>query len=381
LKITGTVIDAQSGNYLENSKISFINDLTFLSLTNSNGKYSDTIRKGSTKIEVFKSGYHPFIFEKDLQNDTTIDFALLKSNPYNFEIDIPLDFSFSGDADWIRDNTTAFDSSYSLKSGAINDNQTSTLELTANTETGKIFFYKKVSSDTLADSLIFYIDNVKIDAWSGEDDWSLEGFDITAGNHTFKWEYKKDASNSAGNDCAWIDYLDLPTSLPNTYTISFSVKDGSTSNPIEGANVYLIGYGKKVSDASGNASFENIYETTNTDSINYSVTYKGYYDETGYLQILGTTNQVVNMQLYPHNIIKKTSIFKIYPNPAQNFITVETNTNIGNLYIFDLNGKCVSSNKIISNNSIIDVSQLQKGIYILKYIQNNSIQVKKMIKN
>ncbi|MEA3450347.1 MAG: M14 family zinc carboxypeptidase, partial [Bacteroidota bacterium] len=346
--VNGTAIDAQTGTIIENAKISFINDTVFTKYSDISGNYYDTIYSGLNTIEVFKTGYHPILLSENIVNDTVIDFAMLASTPFNFEQDIDVDFSFSGDGDWTRDNTVAFDSLYSLKSGAITDNQTSTLQLTANTEAGKIFFYKKVSSDSLSDSLKFFIDGTFQKGWTGEDDWSLEGFDISAGNHTFSWTYKKDASGSAGNDCAWIDYIDLPTALPNTYSVSFNIKDGSTANVIEGANVYLLGYGKKISDASGNVSFVDVYETTNTNSINYTITNKGYYDETGDLQILGPTNEVINMQINPNNIVEKASVFKIYPNPAQNFITLETDTDTGSLYIFDLNGKCILSNNIIS---------------------------------
>ena len=69
---------------------------------------------------------------------------------------------------------------------------------------------KKVSSESGYDYLKFFIDNVEIDSWSGEDDWSLETYGISPGTHQFKWEYAKDFSVSSGADAAWIDDVVFP---------------------------------------------------------------------------------------------------------------------------------------------------------------------------
>ncbi|MEZ5196598.1 MAG: PKD domain-containing protein [Bacteroidales bacterium] len=43
--------------------------------------------------------------------------------------------------------------------------------------------------------------------------WQKVSYPVTAGNHTFKWEYEKDFSISTGSDCAWIDYIELPNTV------------------------------------------------------------------------------------------------------------------------------------------------------------------------
>ncbi len=380
--VKGSVIDAQTGNFLKDTKIFFKSDSVFENLTDTEGKYFDTIHHNLNTISVFKSGYQPILFDKILLNDTLIDFALLKSNPYSFEHGIPSEFTFSGNAAWTRDSTNAFDSLCSMKSGAIADNQSSIMQLSINTQKGKIYFYKKVSSDTLPDSLIFYIDDIKQQAWTGEDNWSLESFDISAGNHVFKWVYKKNSSGSAGNDCAWIDYVNLPSIEPNTYDVSFSVKDSLSAEPIKGAKIFLTGYGEKLSDALGTATFPSVYETRDTNALSYFVSSDGYFDKTGTLQIHQSINKVINLSSKTvNNNVDIKKIFVIYPNPAQNFITIETDTAPGNLYFFDINGKCVLIKNINSKNTIVAVNNLQKGIYIIKLISDSKIYVAKMIKD
>jgi hypothetical protein len=122
------------------------------------------------------------------------------------------EWSFNGDAEWVIDDATYYEGSYSAKSGSIVDEQTSTLVISINVTTDdQISFYRKVSSESNYDYLRFYIDGVQIDEWSGEVDWEEVSFPITAGEHTFTWSYEKDYSVSNGDDCAWVDYIVFPS--------------------------------------------------------------------------------------------------------------------------------------------------------------------------
>jgi len=117
----------------------------------------------------------------------------------------------NGNAFWQIDNTNAYEGAYCAKSGDIDNSQSSSLLISFNIiADGTISFYKKVSSEATYDFFEFYIDNTKVGSWSGEIDWSFESFDVTTGEHTFKWKYIKDSYVSSGDDCAWIDYIVFP---------------------------------------------------------------------------------------------------------------------------------------------------------------------------
>ena len=118
-----------------------------------------------------------------------------------------LDWQTSGHALWHVVSDIYNQGSYSAKSGDINDSQTSTLEITQDGPAGTISFYRKVSSESNYDYLRFYIDDVELDQWSGNWDWSMFSYPISAGQHTFKWSFTKDFSLSSGSDCGWIDDL------------------------------------------------------------------------------------------------------------------------------------------------------------------------------
>ena len=119
----------------------------------------------------------------------------------------------TGDEDWIIVEADPYEGTYTARSGAITDNETSTMRLNLQVDmAGQVSFFRKVSSENNYDYLRFYIDDVLQDSWSGTVDWSEVSYDVTAGIHTFRWTYYKDGSASTDEDCAWVDYIVFPAS-------------------------------------------------------------------------------------------------------------------------------------------------------------------------
>ena len=159
---------------------------------------------------------HVVDFVLQLSGDTYTDSVMFSLTiGLKFEDFEKADFSsypwqMSGVQSWVI-NTTAFEGSYSAKSGAISDNQLSSMSVTINDLiTGTISFHYKVSSESSWDLLKFYIDDIEKGAWSGTIDWTLAEYAINNGDHTFRWTYSKDGNTSSGNDCGWIDYIVFP---------------------------------------------------------------------------------------------------------------------------------------------------------------------------
>ncbi len=99
---------------------------------------------------------------------------------------------------------------YSANAGAIDHDQSTTLQVTLDCVSGNITFYRKVSSELGYDYLKFYIDGAEKGKWSGEEDWAQVSFGVTAGTRIFEWTYSKDGSESEGSDTAWIDDIVFP---------------------------------------------------------------------------------------------------------------------------------------------------------------------------
>ncbi len=71
-------------------------------------------------------------------------------------------------------------------------------------------------------------------------------------------------------------------------------------------------------------------------------------------------------------------IVKAYPNPAKSFIIVELNDNIGEndkfqVQIFDMNGKQQLNIGINSNMNLINCNNLNKGMYVLKVVDDKKV--------
>jgi len=75
------------------------------------------------------------------------------------------------------------------------------------------------------------------------------------------------------------------------------------------------------------------------------------------------------------------TFFTLYPVPATDLITVETSHPKGSwLSISYINGMEISKQQISGTKTQIDISQLKKGIYLVKLITGKSVLVKKLVK-
>jgi len=131
-----------------------------------------------------------------------------------------------GNANWAIATDMVNGGTFSAKAPvAIGDNQSSFLEVTLTVELGSICFFRKVSSEQSFDFLKFFIDGVEKGSWSGELPFAREAFPVTAGIHTFRWEYIKDFMVSSGQDTTWIDDISFPLPPPGTAAV-FRVEKG-----------------------------------------------------------------------------------------------------------------------------------------------------------
>jgi hypothetical protein len=73
-----------------------------------------------------------------------------------------------------------------------------------------------------------------------------------------------------------------------------------------------------------------------------------------------------------------SSKLSIYPNPANEFVQISTNESITGIEVYNLIGKRVISSSKLENNRI-DVSNLSKGVYVLKVMSNDLVGSRKII--
>jgi hypothetical protein len=206
----------------------------------------DALEKGSANELVFRVQAHPSQFNEAWLNaiiqvsdgirQTTLD-TLLPYGGFNESFDPEYfnshDWQMSGDADWTITNEEAYIGDYSARSGNITHNQSSSMSITQTTQATEIIFYRKISSEASYDKLHFYIDDEDLAEWSGIKHWGEERFSVPQGTHTFKWSYIKDHSVHFGDDCVWVDEINI---LPGHTAIAYS---GGTITGCAGESVLI----------------------------------------------------------------------------------------------------------------------------------------------
>ncbi len=85
----------------------------------------------------------------------------------------------------------------------------------------------------------------------------------------------------------------------------------------------------------------------------------------------------LTVSVYDADIVN-TINSKIYPIPAGDFLNISTDRNV-NIYIYDISGKIIHSS-IVNGYSKINVSLLNRGVYLIKFVFENKITCKKFIK-
>jgi uncharacterized surface protein with fasciclin (FAS1) repeats len=90
---------------------------------------------------------------------------------------------------------------------------------------------------------------------------------------------------------------------------------------------------------------------------------------------------VIDAVLLPTTNISvvETVTFEVYPNPASDYIQINSNIDNGWLSIRDIAGRVVTEMNNVGPNDRIDVSSFESGIYLVTIKNGNSFSTKKLI--
>ncbi len=70
----------------------------------------------------------------------------------------------------------------------------------------------------------------------------------------------------------------------------------------------------------------------------------------------------------------------VYPNPAQDFVKIQSENNMQSVELYDLRGRLISNETVGIQNHEINISDLSKGVYLLKIKTNNSTETIRLVK-
>ena len=97
----------------------------------------------------------------------------------------------------------------------------------------------------------------------------------------------------------------------------------------------------------------------------------------------GSSNK--SQQIIEEKVLDEKRVFtcQVYPNPSERILNIEYRSSakrLSSASIFDLNGKKLSEKQIGSGHHILNISNLNKGIYILKITDGRDTIIKKIVK-
>ncbi|MDO8952850.1 MAG: sugar-binding protein [Draconibacterium sp.] len=178
--------------------------------------------------------------------------------------------------------------------------------------------------------------------------------------------------------------VDMDTIGKNTYLWEFAIKNYNASfniNNPEASRVFLshnknMGFAIAYCDNDETTSRENFIGSMVMTSATANNMYKNA-DHFGLMILIdpemSTMTELNNLQ---------TGV-KIYPVPAQNYLTIETspaNQNKNSVSILTVTGQIVKSESYIENVRQINIEDLNAGIYLVKVIQGNNYFSKIILK-
>ena len=73
--------------------------------------------------------------------------------------------------------------------------------------------------------------------------------------------------------------------------------------------------------------------------------------------------------------------FVLYPNPATNELTIESKTAIESVSITNMLGQNVLNSATSNAIEVVDISNLQSGVYLIKVASEGQTSTKRFVKN
>lgn len=333
-------------------------------------------------------------------------------NCEGFDNGLPDTYEMADSADWVRVSGISVTGDYSMKSGVITHNQSSSIVLNFTAvRAGQVSFFYKTSTENKYDWLNFYIDGQIVDRWSGLHDWTYVYFDVTAGDHTLKWQYAKDYSVNGNEDCVWIDEVCLPLDndaepqlqiTPAAVALTCGAEPEVVPLHYESVTpIYLLFENQIISDNNTPIGWATLdYQSGSLNALssrdlNLTVNLTGMPDGIYRANLVATVAdgnivtvpiEVTAVNTGVSEYVAENFYVKVYPNPTASSVTVEMDRG-GEASpllcrLFDLSGRELRNFQVYDDTFVVDVSEYPSGIYLLRLQSPDGMlhQVVKVVK-
>ena len=326
-------------------------------------------------------------------------------NCEGFDEEVPQSFDLTDSASWVRVSDVSVSGSYSMKSGAITHNETSSISLNFNAlRDGEVSFFYKTSSENNYDWLNFYLDGQKVDRWSGLHDWTYVYYDVMA-------EYAKDYSVDGNNDCVWIDEVCLPLDndaepqlqiTPSSVALTCGAEPENVVLHYESVTpIYLLFENQILNDNNNPIGWATMdYQSGSLNALssrdlNLTLNLSGMPDGIYRASLIATVEEgntvtvpieVTALNTGVTEYVEENLYVKVYPNPTTSKVTVEIDRGGESSPIlcrlFDLSGRELRHFQVSDDKFEVDMEEFTSGIYLLHLQSADGImrQVVKLVK-
>lgn len=336
--------------------------------------------------------------------DSTFSSVLKACTPGTYCITIPVEDKDSSDTlsvqvkhnfknltvtkDTIAPNKIDLKLCYTIDSAMFNNSGSYYLKIIAEDDacpftvrSEKTYFFRrdsatKISLPPLAlfcenDSPIALLPSTTFGTWSGA---GINGNSFSPtlagkGRHNIVYSFNDTTSGCLAKDSLWVRVLQQPkASFTASKTIGLSTDTFKFTDSTIADTAYLslwnMGQPSSVTNIQITKNASHVYN----DSGKFIVWLKV---DNGVCPPDSTQDTVVVSLPLSINKLSQNSI-KLYPNPAKDKLTVEAETEITAITIYDIQGRIVYSRKDILNTSVpITVTSFKEGVYILKTQHKN----------
>jgi hypothetical protein len=217
--------------------------------------------------------------------------------------------------------------------------------------------------------------------------WNTLVTNLPIGQNVFNWFV--DNGNCQSNDIVIIERKAEPiadfTVTPEEFTAPQEVL-------IENSSTYVPGF-TEPDEFTWFINDEFLGTTFNYDAFYHTFTNTGTSDSIFNIELIAADNETGCIDTVTHTILAHpspesvetiSSNFKLYPNPANDKITIESSTDLSDAVIEIENASGQSVYYSLLNQNVkeyeIDISALANGFYILKITSDNQIKIMKFVK-
>ena len=224
--------------------------------------------------------------------------------------------------------------------------------------------------------------NVTVDNWRA--DWGQSGNVLSdlqiAGNDTKKYtdlSYFGVITEANKIDATPMLYFHLDVWTPNVGTFKVKIVDFGADGAYQGGDDKEFEVTRTLTLSGWNSldipmsEFTGLTTKAHVAQFVFSGSAGAIYMDNVYFSKVATTLGTTKFEI---------SNVKMYPNPVSNYLTIEANTTIEKVAVYNLLGQEVLSRSPKSNSATLQTNNLQKGVYIVRTDIDGKVTTTKIIK-